>query len=51
MDICNKYAVANNGKIKMAAKLYSDISALLIAFITVDSYVGGKPATSFGQGR
>jgi len=33
----------------MAAQGYSDISGLLTTFISVDSYAGGKPATSFGR--
>jgi len=41
----------NNGQIKMAANLYSDISGLLTIFSTADRHVGGKPATFFGQDR
>jgi len=42
---------ANTGQIKMAARLYSDISGLLTTFISVDRYAGVTPATSLGQRR
>jgi len=44
-------SVANNGQIKMAAQMYSDISAYLITFSSVDRYAGDNSATSFGHER
>ena len=41
----------NNGQTKMAVTSYSDISALILIFITADRQVGVNPATSFGLKR